>query len=262
MSFAVARDGTRLAYDVTGDGPPLLLVAGQASDRSVWDLVTGDFAAHHRVIRFDHRGTGLSDAPDVPYSTRGFAEDAIAVLDAAGAARAHVYGISMGGRIGQWLAIDHAARLGALVLGCTTPGNAHGVRRPPEVDPILASGLPSRMLPYMVSEDWLAAHPEVLEALIANARDRPVLPHARKLHFLASEAHDAWDLLPSITTPTLVVHGEADQINVVGNAHKLVERIPHAELHILPGARHYYFWDHRPAASELVLGFLARVATR
>src|SRR4051812_10351028 len=127
MPFAIARDGARISYDASGAGPPLLLVAGQASDRSLWSYVRDDFAAHHRVIVFDHRGTGESDQPeDAPYSTRGFANDAVAVLDAAGVARAHVYGISMGGRIGQWLAIDHAARVGALVLGCTTPGNAHG----------------------------------------------------------------------------------------------------------------------------------------
>ena len=258
MSFAFAADGTRIAYDVLGDGPPLLLISGQATDRSVWDRVRADFAAHHRVIRFDHRGTGLSDAPDALYSTRGFADDAIRVLDAANAPRAHVYGISMGGRIAQWLAIDHAARLGALILACTTPGNAHGIRRPADVDPILASGLPSRMLPFLVGDAWLAANPDALDDLIAVARDRPVPPHARRLHFAASEAHDAWELLPAISAPTLVLHGDDDRINVVANAHKLASRIPTATLHVLPGARHYYFWDHRPVASELVLDFMAR----
>jgi pimeloyl-ACP methyl ester carboxylesterase len=103
MPYATASDGTRLSYEVLGAGPPLLLVSGQASDRTVWDSVRGDFAARHQVIVFDHRGTGDSDKPEAPYSTRGFAGDAIAVLDAAGIGRAHAYGISMGGRICQWL---------------------------------------------------------------------------------------------------------------------------------------------------------------
>jgi pimeloyl-ACP methyl ester carboxylesterase len=259
MPVATAADGSRLSYDVIGSGPPLLLVAGQASDRSVWAGIHDDFAARHRVVVFDHRGTGDSDKPaQPPYSTRGFAADAVAVLDAAGIARAHVYGISMGGRIGQWLAIDHPARLGALVLGCTTPGNVHGVRRPPEVDPELASGDPARLLPYLVSPAWATAHPQLLAAWAAAARDRPVPPHARRLHYQASEAHDAWDLLPTITAPTLVVHGSADQVNVAANAPLLAERIPGAVVHLIADARHAYFWEYRPAASELVLDFLAR----
>lgn len=254
--FAVAGDGARIGYEVLGAGPPLLLIAGQASDRTLWEEVRDDFAAHHQVIVFDHRGTGESDKPTTPYSTRGFARDAIAVLDAAGVARAHVYGISMGGRIAQWLAIEHAPRLGALVLGCTTPGNAHGVRRPPAVDPELASGDPVRLWPFLVAPDWARAHPERLAAHEAALRRHPVPPHARRLHFQASEAHDAWERLPSITAPTLVIHGSADQINVAANAALLAARIPGAALHLIDGARHAYFWDHRIEASRVVLEFL------
>ena len=140
MPYATASDGVRLYYEEIGAGEPLLLINGQASDHTGWDLVRDDFAAHYRVIVFDHRGTGLSDKlAEPPYSTRGFARDTIAILDSLGIARAHAYGISMGGRICQWLGIDYPDRIGALVLGCTTPGNAHGVRRPPEVDAVMAN---------------------------------------------------------------------------------------------------------------------------
>jgi len=258
MPFATAGDGARLAYEVIGAGPPLLLVSGQASDRHTWAAARGDFASRHCVIVFDHRGTGESDKPEAPaYSTRGFAGDAVAVLDAAGISRAHVYGVSMGGRICQWLAIDHPGRIGAVVLGCTTPGNAHGVRRPPAVDPELASGDPVRLMPYLVTPAWAASHPELLAQLAATARDRPVPPYARRLHYLASEGHDTWDLLPTIKAPTLVVHGADDLVNVAANAPLLAERIPGAELHIIEGARHAYFWENRPEASQLVLDFLA-----
>jgi pimeloyl-ACP methyl ester carboxylesterase len=259
MPFATAADGARLAYEVAGAGPPLLLVAGQAHDRGLWAGARDDFAARHRVIVFDHRGTGESDKPGQPaYSTRGFAGDAIAVLDAVGVARAHVYGVSMGGRIGQWMAIDHPARLGALVLGCTTPGNAHGVRRPPEVDPVLASGDPRQLLPYLVSPAWSAANRAFLVAVDAHTRSHPVPAYARQLHYQASEAHDAWALLPTIAVATLVIHGSDDQVNVPANAALLAERISGAELQILAGARHAYHWECRPAASDLVLEFLAR----
>lgn len=261
MPFARAADGTRLYYEVMGSGPPLLLVAGQAQDRGVWAGARDDFAARHRVIVFDHRGTGDSDKPaQPPYSTRGFAGDAIAILDELGVARAHVYGVSMGGRIGQWLAIDHAARVGALVLGCTTPGNAHGVPRPPEVTPALTSGDPLRMLPYLVTPAWAEAHPAFLHGVAAGVASRPVPAYARQLHYQASEAHDAWDQLPAITAPTLVIHGADDLVNVPENAPLLADRIAGAELHLLPGARHAYFWEFRPGASDLVLEFLSRHA--
>lgn len=259
MPFARASDGTRLYYEVTGAGEPLLLVAGQAQDRAGWHRVQDDFAARHRVVVFDHRGTGDSDKPaEPPYSTRGFAGDAVAILDELGVARAHVYGISMGGRIAQCLATYHAGRVGALVLGCTTPGNAHGVRRPPEVDPVLASGDPIKLLPFLVTPAWAAANRAMLGELDAIARSRPVPPYARALHYQASEGHDVWDLLPQITAPTLIVHGSDDQVNVPANAAILADRIPGAELHLLAGGRHAYFWELRSAASALVLDFLAR----
>jgi pimeloyl-ACP methyl ester carboxylesterase len=259
MPFATAADGTRLAYQVMGAGPPLLLVAGQASDHTIWNGPREAFAERFRVVTFDHRGTGDSGKPEAPpYSTRGFAADAVAVLDDLGIPRAHAYGVSMGGRVCQWLGIDHAARLGALVLGCTTPGNAHGVRRPAHVDPVLLSGDPDRMLPFLVSLDWAAANREFLAARDARQLANPVPPHARRLHFEASEGHDAWELLPRITAPTLVIHGSDDEMNVAANAPLLAERIPGSEIHIIPGARHVYFWDHGDEANRVVRGFLER----
>jgi len=146
------------------------------------------------------------------------------------------------------------------VLGCTTPGNAHGVPRPPEVTPALTSGDPLRMLPYLVTPAWAEAHQAFLHDVAAGAQRRPVPAYARQLHYQASEAHDAWAKLPAITAPTLVIHGADDRVNVPENAPLIADRIPGAELHLLPGARHAYFWECRPGASDLVLAFLSRHA--
>ena len=263
MPFATCNDAN-IYFEEVGSGEPLLLVSGQGSDHTGWDAVRDDFAERFRVITWDHRGTGQSDKPREPaYSIAGFAADAVALLDHLGIARAHAYGISMGGRICQRLAIDHGERMGAVVLGCTTPGNLHGVRRPPEVDAAMSNrptDLDETMLfmaAQMVSPEWMAANPDYFERL----RERyanPIPAHAQKLHYAASEGHEAWDELPGITNPVLVIHGDNDTVNVTQNAYLLAGRIPGAELHIVRGGRHGFFIEFREEASKVVLEFLAR----
>lgn len=261
MPYATAVDGARIYYEIEGAGAPLLLISGQAGDHHGWDEIRPDFADRFRTVSFDHRGTGRSDKPTTPYSTRLFATDAIAVLDAAGIDRAHAYGTSMGGRIGQWLGAEHADRLGALVLGCTTPGDAHGIARTAETnavfraEPTPANAVPKLLLSF--TQAWIDAHPELV-AEFTNPPPDLVPPFARELHYLASQQHDAWAVLSTIAVPTLVIHGGADPVNPTANAYLLAERIPGAELHIVENGRHSYATEFRAEASKVVLDFLSR----
>lgn len=258
MSFARSADGARLYYQTQGAGPALLLLAGQCCDHREWERVASDFARDFQVITWDYRGTGQSDKPAAPaYSTRGFAADAIAVLDDLAVERAHVYGVSMGGRVAQWLAVDHAQRLVALVLGATTPGNAYGVRRSAAADKALRSTDVVALLETSFTPTWIAANRELAEN-IAASWSAPLPAHARRLHYQASEGHDAWDALPGISKPVLVIHGSEDEINLPENARLLAQRIPGAELCILPGARHGYFEEMREASFAVVHDFLLR----
>ncbi len=264
MPYATSFDGTRLFYETMGDGEPLLLVSGQGGDRHEWDPVRSDFAAAHRVIAWDHRGTGQSDKPEEPpYTIETFARDGLAVLDALGIARAHVYGVSMGGRICQRLAIDHRERVGAVILGCTTPGNRMGIQRPADVDKAMANRPADPEAAFrlfaraMVSEAFLEQNPWYAERMRERQR-HPIPPFAQKLHYGASEGHDAWDGLPAITSPVLVIHGDNDQVNPTANAPLLAGRIPGAELHLVRGGRHGYLVEFRDEASRVVLDFIAR----
>lgn len=126
---ARAQDGTVLAWQRHGSGRPLVLLAGQANNHHWWDGVREDFHATHATLTMDYRGTGASGAPDGPYSTRLFADDVIAVLDALEVERADVYGTSMGGRVAQWLAARPPHRVRRLVLGCTSPGGPRARER-------------------------------------------------------------------------------------------------------------------------------------
>ncbi|MFC4564131.1 alpha/beta fold hydrolase [Nocardiopsis mangrovi] len=261
MSHAITADTTRIWYDTLGDGDPLLLLSGQSLDHRMWAGVDTAFARHHRVILLDTRGTGGSDTPEPPdgaagYTTRLFAHDALAVLDTLGVARAHVYGFSMGGRVAQVLAAVAPERVGALVLGSTGPGGALEAARPPEATRALRRAASpegrAAIADLFFTPAWGGAHPGAVESVLpANTR------HSQRLHYAASSGHDAADLLGAIQAPTLVLHGGDDILTPAANAHILAARIPGARAHILPGARHGYPHEARPAADDAVLDFLA-----
>lgn len=249
--FARAEDGAAIAWRAVGAGEPLLLISGQAVDSTSWQAILPAFNGRYRVITFDHRGTGRSDAgADDSYSTRSFARDALAVLDDAEVGRVHVYGHSMGGRVAQWLAIDHASRVAALVLGATTAGDARGVSRSPRVTADLASGDPERLARLFFQSGERG--PDAA-AFFHQTATR----HAKRLHFAASRGHDAWDHLAEITAPTLVIHGSDDEMTPPGNAEKMAALIPHAELELRSGARHGYYLDD-PGSTDAVIAFLER----
>jgi 3-oxoadipate enol-lactonase len=255
-SIAATSDGTRIAYQTSGAGAPLLMLSGQASSHRWWTRVRAEFDAYRSVVTLDYRGTGDSDAPPGPYRTQGFADDAIAVLDHLGIDRADVYGTSMGGRVAQWIAVKHPHRVRHLVLGCTSPGGAHAVERSAAVRRALADPDPAAarraLLDLMYTPEWLALHAEPYWTL-----GDPTMPrHARHEHLLASNGHDAWDMLPRITAPTLVMHGDRDELNPTANAPLLADRIPRARLHLIAGARHAYFEERADVAGPAVWEFL------
>src|SRR5699024_11714896 len=104
-----------------------------------WDGLREDFEPALRTITFDYRGTGGSRGELDELSTASFAADAAEVLDHLGVDRTAVYGTSMGGRVAQMLALDFPEQVRALVLGCTSPGGKHAIRRPLVVGQTLAS---------------------------------------------------------------------------------------------------------------------------
>jgi len=260
VPYAAAIDGTRIAYQVRGVGQPLVLLAGQSNNHTWWDPIRADFEAQYRTITLDWRGTGESDKPDEVYSTVGFAEDVVVVLDDLGLDSALVYGTSMGGRVAQWLAINHPQRVGALVLGCTSPGAAHGYERSQEIRKALAD--PARtdrvLLELMYTPAWLAQNPGPYYVL-----GDPAMPaYAKRRHLVASNRHDAWDGLPSVTAPTLILHGTDDIFSPAANAQLLADRIPGARTELVTGARHAYFHEFRSVASPAVLAFLTAAQDR
>src|SRR5438067_11163400 len=112
-----ARNGdVRIAYEARGNGEPVLLVHGLAYDRRGWGPLPRLLEEDFRVLLVDNRGVGESDAPPGPYTVEQLAEDAVAVLDAAGLEQAHILGVSLGGFVAQEIALSRPERVDKLVL--------------------------------------------------------------------------------------------------------------------------------------------------
>ena len=122
MPFVDRPDGARLCFESHGDGPALLLLEGMGGDIPGWRRNIPTLATRHLVIAYDHRGNGRSPMPDEPVTMATFVDDAVAMLDAFGAGRAHLYGQSFGGMVAMEAALTNRDRVRSLVLACTHAG--------------------------------------------------------------------------------------------------------------------------------------------
>lgn len=204
----------------------------------------------------DYRGTGSSRGPVASWTTESFAADAVEVLDIVGISVAYVYGTSMGGRVAQMLAAHYPDRVKALVLACTTPGGPNAVDRSPEVNAELTRATAADRLSVLHDLFYTPAWPYSPQhsSLLGDAS---MSQSELAAHRKASRHHDAWDLLPSITAPTLVLHGEDDLMTPAENARLLANRIPGAGLQVYPGGRHGFFEEFAQRVAPAVLEFFA-----
>lgn len=110
----------QMYYEAHGEGEPLALIVGLGTDISEWDNIITGFTHRYQVIAFDNRGAGRTDKPDQPYSVELMAEDTAGLLQALGIERAHILGVSLGGRIALALTLWHPERVNKLILVSTS----------------------------------------------------------------------------------------------------------------------------------------------
>jgi 3-oxoadipate enol-lactonase len=265
-----ARNGTvKLHWESFGEGPAVLLVAGQGITVDGWWATIPVLARSFRVIAFDNRDTGRSSRVRWRYSVAQMADDAVAVLDAAGEQHAHVYGISLGSLVAQEVALRHPDRVQALVLGASSAGGFAAYKPPPSS---LAQTFLVRVgamgpeeaewaaIPYTYAEKTRRLHPQRIAADIAHRLGSPPEPLAFMHQAAAVAAHDAYERLNQMAVPTLVVHGEEDVFVPPANALVLAERIPAAQLRLWPDAGHMYTIDE-PRADQEIARFLLHHST-
>lgn len=262
-----------LDYAVHGpeDGAPLLLVMGLSMQRIAWPPTLLDTLASHgfRVITFDNRDIGLSTrfhrspAPALfkvaaarlagwplalPYSLADLADDAVGLLDALGLAQAHLAGISMGGMIAQQVALRHPQRLLSLGLLASSSGRL-GLppprtqvlrllrQRPVGADEVAAVDYIDRLFAVLGSPAW-PSNREARRAMALEAVRRAPTGRSSERQLAAILADRRAHLLPTIRTPTLVLHGDADPMLPVAHGRDLARRIPGARYVEIPG------WGH------------------
>ena len=257
----LALPGARLAYQVSGAGPAVVLVHGFGLDMRMWDAQAGHLATRVRVVRYDCRGFGASGPfdPGVPYTHAG---DLVALLDHLGIGDAVLAGLSFGGRVALQAALAAPDRVRGLALLDAVldgvPWDPESARALDEVArQVQAGGVRAGRAA------WLA-HP-----LFAAARERPDLAAALAAmvagypgqHWLGQDPHRETrrpiDVLEGIVVPVLVAVGERDVPGFREMSAVLAARIPGAEHHAVPGAGHLVNMEQPEIVNDLLTRFLA-----
>jgi pimeloyl-ACP methyl ester carboxylesterase len=196
----------------------------------------------------------------------GLAADAAGLLAALGVGSAHVYGVSMGGMVAQELALRFPERVRGLVLGGTSAGGPRSARPAAGELAALASaaaggarrGEASWLAEALFSPTFRRDQPERVRALLACFARHPPSRAGALAQWWATVYHDTTSRLGQIRAPTLVLHGECDALAPLANARVLAERIPDAELAVVPGAGHAYALERPEESYALLASWLAR----
>ncbi len=249
-----------LDYERSGDGPPLLLIMGMSGTALMWgepflELLRRDFD----VIAYDHRGVGASSRLDGPLTISEMARDAEGLLAALELDSAHVLGISMGGMIAQELALAAPACIRTLALGCTYCGGPGSALAAPEALQGLVEAMMSGDRPRALRASWeinvspaMAGDEDAYTRFVEIATRRAVAVPVIMAQMQACAAHDTNARLAQLNMPTLVVHGDVDELLPVANGRLIASLIPGAQLEILDDVGHLFFWERPELSAELL----------
>lgn len=255
-------NGIELHYTVEGEGPWLVMSHSLACNGHMWDPQLPLLARRFKVLRFDTRGHGQSDAPAGAYTLEALADDVKGLLDALGIRAAHWAGLSMGGMIGQTFALKYPGVLQSLVLADTTS------RYPPEAAPIWAErikiaetrGMEPLVQPTL--ERWFTAayretHPAEVARIADMIRATPVAGYVGCSHAIPRINLTA--RLAEIKVPALVIVGEQDAGTPPAMAREIHANLPGSELVIIPSAAHLANVEQAAAFDAALVRFYDRI---
>src|SRR5690606_20708340 len=239
VRFVTAPDGVRLAYAVYGEGPPLVWTAhwlthlDYAWESPVWRHMVEFFARHFTVVRYDERGSGLSDRTDKNLDLATWVNDLGVIVDSLGIEKFDLFGLSQGGPISIEYAVRHPERVRHLILCGAFPSGAF---------------IPSAQreaLERLIETGWGQSNPAVRQLFtslfIPNATEeqrnwfnelqrRSASPELAAKLYRAFQALDVRERLAQVTQPTLVLHSKGDAAIPFALGRALAAGIPNARL--------------------------------
>ena len=248
-----------IAYDITGEGEPLLMIMGFLSDSRMWALQTPAFSPHYSCVTFDNRGVGRSSSPPGPYTMEQMASDAIAVLDDAGIERAHVLGISMGGAIAQHVALKAPERIRSLTLAATWCTPNEWLTRLGEMGRIASEfvreAFARSVLLWLFTPKLVIEQPDLLTVIEQMILAEPPPPETFVNQIAAVHGHDTREQLHQIAAPTLVMGARRDFMVPPELAEQIAASIPGSHFELLDGG-HAFSAENAGEFNRVVLEFL------
>jgi 3-oxoadipate enol-lactonase len=251
---------TLVHYEVTGDGPPLVLVGSIGSTLAMWEPQLPVLAERFRVIRVDHRGHGRSPVPAGPYTIADLGSDVLALLDHLGEHRVSLCGLSMGGMVGMWLGAHAPERIAALALLDTSAHMGREVWEP-RIAAVAAGGtaaIVDGVMQRWFTPEFRERQPERVAQFAAMVTGTPDDGYAG----CAAAIRDM-DLRPDlakVTAPTLVLVGADDPATPPAAARDIADRIAGARLEVVAGAAHIANVERPDEVNRLLLDHFDRHA--
>jgi pimeloyl-ACP methyl ester carboxylesterase len=248
-----------------GSGPDVLLIAGLSDPWEAWTAQLDALAGQYRLTAFDNRGAGRSPGVPDDYCVARMADDAAAVLAAAGVQRAHVMGFSGGSAIAQEVALRHPELVDSLVLVSTWSRSDAYFDAVVAQWPWMSDVAPSERAMLEAFFVWIyspkAYASGMVDAIVEEALtfEHAQSPEQFKRQLAAFVTHDSYDRLPTIAVPTLVVAGEYDIITPPRLGRIVADRVPGAEFVVLPEEAHQPFQESPDEFNEMVHAFWQRV---
>jgi 3-oxoadipate enol-lactonase len=257
-----------LDYERSGAGPPLLAIMGMSGTALSWgEPFLAKLREDHEVIVYDHRGVGASTPLGAGVTIAQMAEDAAGLLGALEIDSAGILGISMGGMIAQELALKYPERVRTLTLGCTYCGGEGSALASPEVIQRLTEAMMSGDRERALRAGWelnvspaYAADEQAWSYFLDLAAQRAVAIPVVMAQMQACVAHDTRERLGGLAAPTLVIHGSEDQMLPVANGRLIAGLLPDAQLEILDGVGHLFFWERADEAAAMIRSHAAVTA--
>lgn len=264
MEHQVRNDQATISYDIDGpgDAPAVLLINSIAATRELWARQVPALAGQYRVIRYDARGHGRSSAPPGEYTVEQLGRDALAVLDDAGAAAAHVCGISLGGLTAQWLGVHAPQRVASLVLANTAARIGTAESWTERIALVREKGMTAvadLTIPRWFSPEFQARDAETVRGFRTMIQACPAAGYLGCCAALRDA--DLREPIGAITRPTLVIASTADAATPADGLAFIRDRIPGARM-VTVESRHLSNIEGAEEFTAALLDFLDDVTSR